>query len=203
MGFGHWLRPRLLDWMMRQMNDLRLDTVALAEGRVLELGFGTGINLEFYGPGVKGVVGVDPNAVEGFAPTEERVARAAFPVERAAVRADEPLPYEAGDFDTALSTWTLCSIPKPLDALAEVRRLLKPGGRFVFVEHGLAEAPGTARWQERLNPWWCRFSDGCNMNRRIDRLVEEGGLRLVSLERFRARGPGVLAQMYRGVALRA
>jgi SAM-dependent methyltransferase len=202
MGVGDWLRPRLLDWMMRQMNDLRPDTVALAEGRVLELGFGTGINLDFYGPGVKGVVGVDPNVAESFAPTEERVARAGFPVERVAARADAPLPYDAADFDTALSTWTLCSIPRPLDALAEVRRVLKPGGRFVFVEHGLAQVPSTARWQERLNPWWCRFADGCNMNRRIDRLVEEGGLRLVSLERFRVRGPGVLSHMYRGVAVR-
>jgi len=170
---------------------------------VLELGFGTGINLEFYGPAVKGVVGVDPNAAEGFGPTEERVARAGFPVQQALVRADRPLPYEAGEFDSAVSTWTLCSIPEPLDALAEVRRLLKPGGHFVFVEHGRAEAPGTARWQDRLNPYWCRFADGCNMNRPIDRLVEEGGFRLVSLDRFRNKGPGVLAQMYRGVAVRA
>lgn len=188
--------------MMRQMNDLRPETVGLAEGRVLELGFGTGINLDFYGPGVKSVVGVDPKAAQGFAATDGRVARAAFPVECARVRADEPLPYAPESFDCALSTWTLCSIPHPLEALAEVRRLLRPGGSFVFVEHGLAEAPATARWQDRLNPWWCRFADGCNMNRPIDRLVEEGGLRLVALERFRARGPGLLAQMYRGVARR-
>lgn len=203
MSFGTWLRPRLLDWMMRQMNKLRPETVGLAEGRVLELGFGTGINLEFYGPAVKSVVGVDPKAAEGFGPTEERVARAGFPVQRASVRADGPLPYEAGEFDSAVSTWTLCSIPEPLEALAEVRRLLRPGGRFVFVEHGRAEAPGTARWQDRLNPYWCRFADGCNMNRAIDRLVEEAGFRLVSLDRFRNKGPGVLAQMYRGVAVRA
>jgi SAM-dependent methyltransferase len=202
MGLADWIRPRLLDLMMRQMNELRPDTVGLAEGRVLELGFGTGLNLGFYGPGVKSLVGVDPKAADGFGPTEERVAASVFPVERVCERADEPLPYADAAFDSAVSTWTLCSIPRPVKALVEVRRVLKPGGRFVFVEHGRAEAEGTARWQDRLNPYWRRFADGCNMNRSIDHLVEESGLRMESLDRFRADGPGVLAQMYRGVAVK-
>jgi len=79
---------------------------------------------------------------------------------------------------------------------------LRPGGRYVFTEHGRTASARTARWQDRLNPLWVRFADGCNMNRPIDRLVEDGGFELTSLDRFRHKGPGVLAQMYRGVATR-
>lgn len=185
---------------MRQMNDLRAETVGLAEGRVLEIGFGTGINLAYYGPGVRSLVGIDPNFSGRFAPTDERVASASFPVERLPVRADQPLPFDAGEFDCAVSTWTLCTIPEHQRALSEVRRLLRPGGRLLFVEHGRAEAARTARWQDRIDPYWCRVADGCHMNRAIDRLVETAGFRLASLERFRNKGPGLLAHMYRGVA---
>ena len=101
------------------------------------------------------------------------------------------------------STWPLCSIPEVGDALREMRRVLKPGGRYVFIEHGRADAEGTARWQDRVNPLWNRLCDGCNINRKIDRLVEEGGFELSQLDRFRARGPGIVAQMYRGVATRS
>ena len=81
--------------------------------------------------------------------------------------------------------------------------MLRPGGRLVFVEHGRAETESTARWQDRLNPLWVRCADGCNMNRPIDRAVAAGGFALVALERFRNKGPGILAQMYRGIAERA
>ena len=135
MGIAAWLRPRLLDVTMRQMNDMRPDTVGLAEGDVIEVGFGTGINLDFYGSGVKSLVAIDPNPAEGFEPTEARLSRAPFPVERSGLRADKALPYDDARFDVAVSTWTLCSIPEPLEALAELHRVLRPGGRFVFVEH--------------------------------------------------------------------
>lgn len=203
MGLRQWLRPRLIDLAMRRMDELRPDTVCHAEGNVVEIGFGTGLNLTHYGPGVKSVVGVDPEADDGFAATDERVARAGFPVERAALRADETLPFEDARFDTALSTWTLCSIPDPVAALREVQRVLKPGGSFLFVEHGRAEDEGTARWQDRLDPYWTVLADGCHINRRIDSVVSEAGLEVVSLERFRFKGPGILAAMYRGVARRA
>ena len=200
MSFRSWLRPRLLDWAMGQMEELRGPTTQLAEGDVLEIGFGTGLNLSHYGAGVKALVALDPNTNEGFGPVEERIAAAPFPVERCGLRADGTLPFDSGRFDTVVSTWTLCSIPDLPAALGELRRLLRPGGRFVFIEHGRAPEAPTARWQDRLNPCWVRLADGCNMNRPIDQLVEGAGFQLASLERFRHKGPAVLAQMYRGVA---
>lgn len=201
--FGEWLRPRFLDLAMRQMDDLRGPTVGLAQGEVLEIGFGTGLNLPHYAPAVKSLVALEPNVAAGYAPTQARIDAASFPVERAQLRADTSLPFDSGRFDFVVSTFTLCSIPQPEKALAELRRVLRPEGRFVFLEHGRAEAERTARWQDRLNPLWVRIADGCNMNRPMDRLVETGGFRIVELDRFRNKGPGVLAQMIRGVAERA
>ncbi len=200
MGLREVLKPRIQDWAMRLMDDLRPDTVSAVDGEVLEVGFGTGRNLALYPSGVKSLVGVDPMVTNGVAAVEERVARAPFPVTRTALAADGGLPFDAGRFDCVVTTWTLCSIPDAAAALAEMRRVLKPGGRYVFVEHGRAERASTARWQERLNPLWRRIADGCNIDRPVDRLVEAGGFELESLERFRGRGPSILAQMYRGVA---
>jgi ubiquinone/menaquinone biosynthesis C-methylase UbiE len=194
------LRSRLLDWTMRQMNELRPDTLAAAQGELLDVGFGTGLNLDFYPAGVTGVVGLDPHAAE-LPALAERIARARFPVERCTLRADGELPFDAGRFDCVVTTWTLCSIPDAPLALAEMRRVLKPGGRYVFIEHGRAPTPGAARWQDRLNPLWRRVSGGCNMNRAMDRLVAEAGFELRALERFQHRGPRLLAHMYRGEAV--
>ena len=202
MGLRELLKPRIQDFAMRFMDELRPETVGEAGGDVLEVGFGTARNLEHYGKGVARVTGVDPMSTEGVAPIDARIARAPFPVERAVLRADRELPFDSGRFDCVVTTFTLCSIPEPDAALAEMRRVLRPGGRYVFIEHGRSERESTARWQDRLNPIWRRVMDGCNINRRVDRLVEQAGFSLTSLERFRYRGPGVLAQMYRGVATR-
>jgi SAM-dependent methyltransferase len=203
MGLRDRLRLRFFDWMLRQMDELRPETVGLAQGEVLEVGFGTALNLRHYGPGVTALVGLDPMQTEALPAVEERIARVAFPVARATQRADARLPFDAARFDCVVSTWTLCSIPDPLGALAEMRRVLKPGGRYLFVEHGRSERAGTARWQDRLNPAWRRIADGCNMNRAIDELVAKAGFELLSLERFRAKGPAVLGAMYRGTAVRS
>ena len=202
MSLGDWIRPRLLDLAMRQLDELRGPTVGLAQGDVLEIGFGTGLNLAHYGPAVKSLVALEPKVGAEYGPTRARIAAAPFPVERARLRADASLPFDAARFDTVVSTWTLCSIPNLAIALAELRRVLRPGARFVFLEHGRAESPRTARWQDRLNPLWVRIADGCNMNRPVDRIVEAAGFRLAELDRFRHKGPGVLAQMFRGVAER-
>jgi ubiquinone/menaquinone biosynthesis C-methylase UbiE len=202
MGLREILKPRIQDFAMRFMDELRPETVCAAGGEVLEVGFGTARNLEHYGSGVARVTGVDPMSTEGVATIDARIARAAFPVERAALRADRELPFDSGRFDCVVTTFTLCSIPEPDAALAEMRRVLKRGGRYVFIEHGRAESESTARWQDRVNPIWRRVMDGCNINRRVDRLVEQAGFSLASLQRFRYRGPSILAQMYRGVATR-
>jgi SAM-dependent methyltransferase len=202
-GLRAWIKPRFQDLAMRQMNPLRVDTIREAEGEVLEVGFGTGLNLAYYGPAVKTLVGLDPLDVSDVEAVRARIQDATFPIERRALRADGGLPFDAGRFDTVVTTWTLCSIPEVAKALREMRRVLKPGGRYVFIEHGRADEAGTARWQDRVNPVWNRMCDGCNINRKIDRLVEEGGFEMASLDRFRAKGPGIVAQMYRGVATRA
>lgn len=202
MGMRAWIKPRFQDFVMRQMDDLRPDTVSAARGEVLEVGFGTALNLRHYSSEVTGVTGLDPLVTEGVQAVDERISAAAFPVERVALRADGTLPFDAGRFDSVITTFTLCSIPDTTAALAEMHRVLKPGGEYVFVEHGRADEPGTARWQDRLNGTWGRIADGCNINRRIDAIVSGSGFELVSMERFRGRGPGLLAQMYRGVAAR-
>jgi ubiquinone/menaquinone biosynthesis C-methylase UbiE len=202
MGLREWLKPRIQDYAMRFVDELREPTVSAASGDVLEVGFGTARNLEHYGAQVARVTGLDPMSTQGIEAVESRIARARFPVERAVLRADATLPFDTARFDTVVTTFTLCSIPDPAAALAEMRRVLKPGGRYVFIEHGRSERPSTARWQDRLNPMWRCMADGCNINRRIDLLVEWAGFSFTSLDRFRYKGPPVLAQMYRGVAAR-
>ena len=111
--------------------------------------------------------------------------------------------FDAGRFDTVVTTWTLCSIPDAKAALDEMRRVLKPGGRYVFIEHGKSESASTARWQDRLNPIWLALTGECNINRRIDAIVEEGGFALESMDRFLGQGPRIFASLYRGVATKA
>ena len=152
---------------------------------------------------MKTLIGLDPLDVSDVEVVQARIRGAAFPIERRALRADGGLPFDAGRFDTIVTTWTLCSIPEVGQALREMRRVLKPGGRYVFIEHGRSDADGTARWQDRVNPLWNRMCDGCNINRKIDRIVEEGGFEMTSLDRFQAKGPRLLGQMYRGVARRS
>ncbi len=203
MGIREWIAPRLQDRVMRIFDELRPEAVAPVHGEVLEVGFGTALNLEHFGDRVSSVTGLDPMTTDGVPAIEQRISEARFPVHRTVLRADGELPFDAGRFDCVLTTWTLCSIPDPQRALAEMRRVLAPGGHYVFIEHGLSSDSRTARWQHRLNPIWRRLSGGCNMDRRMDELIERAGFELVSLDRFRGPAPGLLASMYRGMAKRA
>ncbi len=195
------IRSRMQDWAMRQMNEFRGETVGLASGDVLEIGFGTGLNLPYYSQGVRSLSAIDP--LEDLHPRlQQRMDDTPFQVEHHCLRADLSLPFDANRFDCIVSTYTLCSIPEVEAALNEIRRVLKPDGHFLFLEHGLSDRPRTARWQNRLNPMWCRFADGCNMNRKIDCLISRSGFEIEGLARFLGKGPRILAEMYRGSARR-
>ena len=199
--YATYIFPRLMDWVLRgaRFQTERRRLLAVAHGMVVEIGFGTGLNLPHYPPTVTALYAVDPAPLLPDR-VAQRVASAPFPVHLRHVTAEE-LPYDDRTFDCAVSTFTLCTIPDPLRSLREVRRVLKPNGRFLFLEHGRSDDPATARWQDRLNPLQCRLACGCNLNRRIDRLVSEAGLRIEQLDRDLLPGvPRIGGELYRGIA---
>ena len=178
---------------------LRTEILRSVAGEVLEIGIGTGLNLSHYGPNVSRVRAVDPTPM---LPKRMAGRRAAvpFPVEITHQSA-ERLPYEDRTFDCVVSTWTLCTITDPVRALQEVRRVLRPEGRFLFLEHGRSGDQKIARWQDRLNPVQNIIGCGCNLNRRIDDLIAQAGLNITQFDRFAMRGvPRIGGEMYRGAA---
>ncbi len=177
----------------------RATALAAASGRVLEVGFGSGLNLEHYPKGaVSGLVAVEPNA-RAVQIAMSRIEGADFPVEVIGLQG-ERIPCEDSSFDTVVSTFSLCTIPGVSDALAQLRRVLKPDGRFLFLEHGRSSDPHVHRWQDRANPVQKTLFGGCHLNREIDVLVDEAGFEVTSLERYYARGPKVMSYFYRGEA---
>lgn len=197
------LFPHVLDWVMRQrpFDRERATTLADAAGDVLEIGFGTGLNLPYYPATVEQLTVVDP--VELLPDrVQHRLAKAGRPVH--IVRADAAaMPFDAARFDCVVSTFTLCSIPAVEAALAEIHRVLRPGGQLLFVEHGRSDDPRVARWQDRVNPVQRWLGGGCNLNRPIDRLITGAGLELARLERYlMPRTPRIMGEHYRGAAVR-
>ena len=178
----------------------RSKLVPRAIGRVLEIGIGSGLNLPFYDRArVERVTGLDPS-VSMLAMADRAAARAGVPVDLVEARA-EAIPCETGAFDTVVTTFSLCSIPGGREALAEMARVLAPGGRLLFREHGLAPDPSVHRWQERLSPAWSRFGGGCRLDRDIPTLLTSGGFRIVELETAYAPGWRPAAFHFRGVAV--
>jgi ubiquinone/menaquinone biosynthesis C-methylase UbiE len=170
-------------------------------GRVLEVGFGSGLNLPFYPPAVTQLVGVDPSGASAKL-ARARIAATPFPVEMIGLSA-ETIPVADGSFDSIVSTFTLCTIPDVGSALAEMRRSLAPGGRFVFLEHGLSPDTSVARWQSRLNGLQGVLFGGCHLTRRISTLVEHAGFRIERLEHEYLEGaPKFAGYLSRGVAVR-
>jgi ubiquinone/menaquinone biosynthesis C-methylase UbiE len=201
--YERFVVPRLIDLAMRQQPILkyRRKVVPAARGRVLEIGVGSGRNLPLYREGVSEVIGIDPSE-RLLDMARERAAGAAVPV---SLRRGSATAIELGDanVDTVVMTWTLCSIPDPLAALEEMRRVLKPGGRLLFIEHGLSADPGVARWQHRLTPMWRRLAGGCHLDRKIDDLVRAAGFELPELRTEYAPGPRPMTYMYEGRAVRS
>jgi ubiquinone/menaquinone biosynthesis C-methylase UbiE len=203
MGFyAKYIFPRILDWSAGapEFGECRRRALEPARGETLEIGFGTGLNLPYYPEAVTKLTAIDSEYMLEDR-VEKRVAACPFPVTRMRLDAQGRLPFEDHTFDTVVTTLTLCSIPDTAAALAEIRRVLKSGGGFVFFEHGRSDDPKVARRQDRFNPIQKIIGAGCNMNRRIDELIKNAGFEITMLDRFLApNAPRILAEMYRGVA---
>jgi ubiquinone/menaquinone biosynthesis C-methylase UbiE len=202
--YHHYIFPRLLDIAMSSslLRVPRERTLAPARGRILEIGFGTGRNLSHYPPTVKRIEAIDPD-LDLDRLSMPRIAHAAIEVDFHHLNA-EHLPFEDESFDTVVSTFTLCSIPDVVHALGEVRRVLKPGGQFLFLEHGRAPDAKVVRWQDRLNGTWMPLAGGCHLNRPVRELVAGAGLALQPLQQYYlAKVPRFLGYLTEGVARRS
>lgn len=201
MGFYQYrILPHLIHLTMRR-GDLvayRQRVIPAAEGRVLEIGVGSGLNLPLYTDKAERVIGLDPSPqlLEMARAVRDRAARPVELLEGSA----EAIPLEDRSIDTVVTTWTLCTIPEVGRALAEMRRVLRPGGQLLFVEHGRSPDRGVRRWQDRLNPMWKRIGGGCNLNRGIAELIETAGFRMDRLETGYIKGPKPMTFMYEGSA---
>jgi ubiquinone/menaquinone biosynthesis C-methylase UbiE len=198
--YARLVLPRLTDLAMgsRPLAEERAALIPAVCGRVLEIGVGSGLNLPLYGAGVRRLSALDPSLAL-WKLARSRAARAVVPVEFAAGSA-EHLPFETGAFDAVVTTWTLCSIPDPHAALAEVGRVLVPGGQLFFVEHGRAPDARVRAWQDRLTPLWSRLAGGCHLNRPIEELIARAGFRIARIERGYKPGPRPFTYRIRGVA---
>jgi len=192
--------PRIVDLALggAEFDAIRARVCADLDGEVLEVGFGSGLNVPHYPPAVRRVRAVDP-ATAARRLAAERVAASPVPLEYVGLDGEQ-LPVEDGSVDHVLTTWTLCTIPDVERALREMRRVLRPGGSLHFVEHGLAPQPRIAKWQHRLTPVQRRLFGGCHLDRPIDALVEGAGLRLTALDTYFARGPKAFTHLFEGVA---
>ena len=181
--YSKYLLPKIVHYSCGQNPAMRQreKVVPLAEGRVLEIGIGSGLNLPYYRPGkVDHIWGVDPS-VEMWTIARKRADFSQLSVEFVKSGA-EMIPLDSGVADTALVTFTLCTIPETEAAMSEIRRVLKPGGRLIFCEHGAAPDENVRKWQRRLNPVWRRIGGGCNLNRNIPDIVESGGFKITQME---------------------
>jgi len=192
--------PRLCDRAMRNRHlaPYRRRVIGAAEGRVLEIGSGSGLNLPFYGGRVREVFALEPGArMIGLARRKSRMGTVPVMFIEASA---EQIPLERGSVDTVVMTWTLCSIPHAPEALAEMRRVLRPAGRLVFVEHGASPDPRVRRWQDRLTPAWQGLSGGCHLNRPIRALIETSGFAIEQIATGYMPGPKPLTFMSEGCA---
>lgn len=204
----NWYERHVLPWLLDIACSVgpvwrqRHKVVPLASGRVLEIGIGTGLNLEHYDKArIEKIVGLDPG-LEMHPQARRRSQRAGIEVDLVGLSA-ERIPYDDGSFDTVLVTYSLCTIADPAAALAEMRRVLKPGGRLIFCEHGLAPDAAVRRWQGRLTPLWARLAGGCHLDRDIPRLLQDAGFESADMQAMYLPGPRPLTYNYWGTAVAA
>jgi ubiquinone/menaquinone biosynthesis C-methylase UbiE len=205
MGFySKHIFPRLMEWGLsaQPVMDLRVRALAPSRGRVLEIGFGTGLNIECYPVTVDELIALDS---EHMIPerVRERITKSRFPVRQEWLDASLRLPFDNDSFDTVVTTFTICSIKDTSSALKEIQRVLRPQGAYLFLEHGRSDDPGVARWQDSLNPIQKLIAGGCNLNRKIDQLITASGLGIDALHRLTIpKAPRVFAEVYFGAARR-
>ena len=199
--YSRLIIPRLCDWIMRGPRIAEYREMVLAEvsGDVLEIGFGTGLNLPHYPPHVRRIFTVDPNpGMNKLA--QRRISESGRQVDQRVI-GGEQLPFEDATFDCVVSTWTLCSIPEAGKAVGEAYRVLRPGGRFIFLEHGLSDDRNVQRLQRRLNPIQRVFAGGCRLDLNVKALLQQHPFRHIGLDRFlMERTPRTHGTMYRGAA---
>jgi ubiquinone/menaquinone biosynthesis C-methylase UbiE len=198
--YSRFVLPWLIDLVMRDKEAARhrAKIIPRATGTVVEVGIGSGLNLPFYTGEVKRLCGVDPSA-ELLKKARPKTERAPFPVELLQ-RSAEELPFDGASIDTVVVTWALCSIPDPTRALGEMKRVLRPEGRLIFVEHGLSPDSSVRAWQNRINPLWRRLAGGCNLNRKIDDLIRSAGFEISELKTEYLPGPRPMTFTYEGSA---
>ena len=179
----------------------RREILAAAEGKILEIGLGTGLNLPEYPSRIKKITTVDSNP--GMNPYAQKRAESSHKkVEHHTITA-EKLPMSDQTFDTVVSTWTLCSIAKPNEALKEIHRVLKTGGKFIFIEHGLSRKPHIQKWQKRLTPLWKIFGDGCHIDRDMKKLITAQPFELTQYKEYcMPKMTRLASQMYQGIAIK-
>ncbi len=173
----------------------------ITEEEILEIGFGTGINLKFYPQNVKKIIGVDAN--NGMLKqAQKKISNGRFQIELIN-ESSESLPFPDDIVNAVVSTYTLCSIKEIISALKEIYRVLKPGGNYYFLEHGLADNPRTQKWQHLLNPIQKIWADGCNLNRDIKSLIQNAGFNIIELKNYyMKRDPKIVGYMYEGIAVK-
>jgi SAM-dependent methyltransferase len=194
--------PRIIDVAcgMKSARPLRKRVCEGLEGEVVEIGFGSGLNIPFYPPAVTHIAAIEPSDI-GWKLARKRISAAPVSIDRSGLDG-QYLPFESDTFDSALSTWTLCTIPNVALALQEVRRVLKPGATLHFIEHGLAPDENVRHWQHRFDPLQQRLFGGCHLTRQIVDLITAAGFTVAKLDEFYEKGaPKIMGADSLGIAV--